>query len=141
MRIETGETDRTGRAKTYLPWTSIGQIWSNNAQSILSDYDEHNCGLSALDFVRTRLGKVFDILPQKTGSMQAVEFETLLLMLPFVLDKLFPEVIVGLRRKGVEYEDKTPGMIRLLVWPGRVAIRKAWLSERCVHCEPRPKKL
>jgi hypothetical protein len=41
LRIETGEADRTGRAKTYLPWTSIGQIWSSNAQSALSDYDEH----------------------------------------------------------------------------------------------------
>ena len=131
LRIETGETDRTGRAKTYLPWTSIGHIWNNSAQYVLSDYDEHNCGLSISEFVRTRLGKVFDTLPQKPGSMQAVEFETLLLIIPFVLDNLFPEVIVRLRRKGVEYEDKTPGMIRLLVryigW--RVAIRKAWLSE------------
>ena len=131
LRIETGETDRTGRAKTYLPWTSIGHIWNNSAQFVLSDYDEHNCGLSISEFVRTRLGKVFDTLPQKPGSMQAVEFETLLLIIPFVLDNLFPEVIVRLRRKGVEYEDKTPGMIRLLVryigW--RVAIRKAWLSE------------
>ena len=149
LRIETGEVDRTGRAKTLLPSTSIGLIWSSNAKHVLNDYTDHNCGLNISEFVRTRLGKVFDSLPQAPGSMQAVEFETLLLVLPFVLDNLFPEVIVRLRKKvraqatqaqagsgrrgnvELEYEDSTPRMIRLLVryitW--RTHVRKAWISE------------
>ena len=47
LRIETGDfkLDRTGRAKTVLPWTAIGSIWSSNARHVLRDYDEHNCGL------------------------------------------------------------------------------------------------
>ena len=63
--------------------------------------------------------------------MQAVEFETLLLVMPFLLDNLFPEVIAKLRARGIHYVDNTPGMIQLLIryigW--RVMVRKAWLSE------------
>ena len=109
LRIETGQLDRTGRPKTILPWTTIGHIWNSNAQQLLSDYEKHNCGLETTEFVRTRLGKVFTYLPKKPGSMQAVEYETLLMLMPFALDNLFPELIVKLRKKGVEYENKTPG--------------------------------